>query len=409
MRFEEAASLRNLMNTVREMDQRQKMAAGEGDDIDIFAYHAEPPLVAVNLFHLRRGKMVDRREFFWEDQHDFNPSEFFEALLKQVYLNTPHIPARIHVPADFDQREELEEFLTELRGKKVEISTPQRGTKKALLGLVETNAKHSFDQRFRTMKPSSKAIGEALREALNLPDAPKRIECFDISHIQGTDKVASMVVWEDGRKKKSDYRKFIIRTVVGNDDFASMREVITRRYSKLQEEQRPFPGLVLVDGGLGQLHAAAEALEALGNTYQPLASIAKREEWIYVYGQEDEPIILDKFSPILHLVQTIRDEAHRFAVTFHRTRRNAQRLTSELHEVPGIGPKTVEKLLRTFGSLERVKQASEQELTAVIGKPAANKLLRYLSQAPVHPFIQLQTEPACVSEPLEEPEREHVG
>jgi excinuclease ABC subunit C len=301
--------------------------------------------------------------------------------LKQVYLNNQLIPARIHEPADFEHREELEDYLSDLRGRRVEITTPQRGAKKALLNIVEMNAKHSFDQRFRVLKPSSKAIAEALQDALNLPNPPRRIECFDISHIQGTDKVASMVVWEDGRMKKSDYRKFIIRTVAGNDDFASMREVITRRYSKLQEEQRPFPGLVLVDGGLGQLHAAAEALEALGNTYQPLASIAKREEWIYVYGQEDEPIVLDKFSPILHLVQTIRDEAHRFAVTFHRTRRNAQRLTSELHNVPGIGPKTVEKLLRTFGSLERVRQASESELIRVVGKTCAARLQATLSKS----------------------------
>ena len=410
MRFEEAASLRNLMNTVREMDERQKMAAAEGDDIDIFACHAEPPLVAVNLFHLRRGKIVDRREFFWEDQDDFEPSEFFEALLKQVYLNNPHIPGQIHVPADFEQREELEEFLSDLRGRKVEITTPQRGTKKALFGLVETNAKHSFDQRFRVMKPSSKAIQEALQDALNLPEAPRRIECFDISHIQGTDKVASMVVWEDGKMKKSDYRKFIIRTVAGNDDFASMREVVTRRYSKLQEEKQKFPDLVHVDGGLGQLHAAADALEALGNTYQPLASIAKREEWIYVYGQEDEPIILDKFSPILHLVQTIRDEAHRFAVTFHRTRRNAQHLTSELHEVPGVGQKSVEKLLRSFGSLERVRQAPDEDLARCIGRAAANKLRNYFENRPVNPLIQIKEaaiEPT--SETLEEPEREHVG
>ncbi|HET6208698.1 MAG TPA: helix-hairpin-helix domain-containing protein, partial [Terracidiphilus sp.] len=203
--------------------------------------------------------------------------------------------------------------------------------------------------------------------------------CFDISHIQGTDKVASMVVWEDGRMKKSDYRKFIIRTVEGNDDFASMREVITRRYGRLQEEARQQgdvtrPGLVLVDGGIGQLHAAAAALESLGITDQPLASIAKREEWIYVYGQEDEPIVLDKFSPVLHLVQLVRDEAHRFAVTFHRTRRNADRLRGELARIPGIGEKTAAKLLRYFGSLDRVREVSEDELAGVIGKAAARKL-----------------------------------
>jgi excinuclease ABC subunit C len=395
MRFEEAANLRNLATTVREMEQRQKMAAAEGENVDIFGYHAEPPLVAVNLFHLRNGKVVDRREFFWEDQDDFEPSAFFEALLKQVYLNSVYIPGLIHVPADFESRDELEEFLSEARGHKVEIHTPQRGSKKALLGLVETNSKHSFDQRFRVLKPSSKAIQEAIQEALNLPEAPRRIECFDISHIQGTDKVASMVVWEDGKMKKSDYRKFIIRTVEGNDDFASMREVITRRYSRLQEEKQKFPGLVLVDGGLGQLHAAADALEELGITDQPLASIAKREEWIYVYGQEDEPIILDKFSPILHLVQTIRDEAHRFAVTFHRTRRNAQRLTSELHDISGVGPKTVEKLLRTLGSLERVRQSSEEELSAIVGAGAATRIRKHLSEViGSSPLIQIaETEP----------------
>ncbi len=393
MNFEEAASLRNLVTTVREMEQRQKMAAVEGDDTDIFAYHAEPPLVAVNLFHLRRGKIVDRREFFWEDQHDFHPSEFFQALLKQVYLNSKYIPGMIHVPADFEDREELEEFLSELRSRKVEIHTPQRGTKKAMLALVETNAKHSFDQRFRVLKPSSEAIKTALQDALNLPEVPNRIECFDISHIQGTDKVASMVVWENGKMKKSDYRKFIIRTVIGNDDFASMREVVTRRYKRLQEEKQAFPSLVLVDGGLGQLHAAAEALEAIGITYQPLASIAKREEWIYVYGQEDEPIILDKFSPILHLVQMIRDEAHRFAVTFHRTRRNAQRLASELHDVPGIGPKTVEKLLRVLGSLERVKQTPKAELSKLVGAAAANKLIAHFeSDVTRSPLLEIEKE-----------------
>src|SRR5580698_7945224 len=337
MRFEEAASLRDLLATVEEMEERQKMAAAKGDDTDIFACYAEPPLVALNLFHLRNGQIVDRREFFWEDQPEFEEAQFFSSLLKQIYLDQQYIPDEIHVPVEFEDREALEEVLTEKRHRKVEIRTPQRGQKKALMGLVETNARHSFTARFRVLRPSSRAIQEALQDSLNLPSAPARIECFDISHIQGTDKVASMVVWEEGRMKKSDYRKFIIRTVIGNDDFASMREVVTRRYSRLQEEKLPMPGLILIDGGLGQLHAAAGALEAIGVVDQPLASIAKREEIIYVYGQEDEPVVLDRFSPILHLVQSIRDEAHRFAVTFHRSRRNAQRLTSELDAIAGVG------------------------------------------------------------------------
>jgi excinuclease ABC subunit C len=356
------------------MDERQKMAAAKGDDVDIFAAYAEPPLVALNLFHLRNGQIVDRREFFWEDQEEFDEPQFFSSLLKQIYLDQQYIPAEIHVPAEFEDREALEELLSEKRNRRVEIRTPQRGQKKALLALVQTNAKHSFDARFRVLKPSSRAIQEALQDGLNLPSAPSRIECFDISHIQGTDKVASMVVWEDGRMKKADYRKFIIRTVIGNDDFASMREVVTRRYSRLQEEKRPMPGLVLIDGGLGQLHSAADALEALGISDQPLASIAKREEIIYVYGQEDEPVILDRFSPILHLVQSVRDEAHRFAVTFHRSRRNARQLTSELDSISGVGKKTVQKLLKEFGSSELVRAASEDQLAAVVGRAAARRV-----------------------------------
>src|SRR5450631_2019419 len=416
MRFEEAAGLRDLIATVEEIEERQKMAAAKGDDVDIFAVYAEPPLVALNLFHLRNGQIVDRRELFWEDQLEFDEPAFFSSLLKQIYLDQQFIPAEIHVPVEFEDREALEELLSDLRHHKVEIRTPQRGQKKALLGLVENNAKHSFNARFRVLKPSSRIIQEALQEALNLPDAPKRIECFDISHIQGTDKVASMVVWEDGKMKKADYRKFIIRTVVGNDDFASMREVVTRRYAKLQEEKVPFPSLILVDGVLGQLHAAAEALEALGVTYQPLAAIAKREEWIYVYGQEEEPIVLDKFSPMLHLVQQIRDEAHRFAVTFHRTRRNANRLTSELHDVPGIGEKTVQKLLRTFGSLERVRQASNDELIRLVGKATTGKLQTFFDRS-AHsgastrsPLLQIQPVAAALSsEADEKAQPEHLG
>ena len=381
-RFEEAGALRDLLSTVEEMEERQKMAAAKGDDIDIFAAYAEPPLVALNLFHLRNGQIVDRREFFWEDQHEFDEPQFFSALIKQIYIDQQHIPSIIHVPVDFEDREALEELLSEKRGRKVEIHTPQRGQKKAMLNLVETNAKHSFDQRFRVMKPSSRAIQEALQDALGLPDAPKRIECFDVSHIQGTDKVASMVVWEEGRMKKSDYRKFIIRSVVGNDDFASMREVVTRRYARVQQENQPMPGLVLIDGGLGQLHSAAEALDALGIINQPLAAIAKREETIYVLGQENEPVVLDRFSPILHLIQSIRDEAHRFAVTFHRTRRNAARLTSELDQIPGVGDKTVQKLLRHFGSSELVRSASEDQLADVVGRAAARRVKEFYAPVP---------------------------
>ena len=383
MRFEQAAALRDLLATVEEMAERQKMASASGDDADILAGYAEPPLVAANLFHLRNGKVVDRREFFWEDQTEFEPSQFYSALLKQIYLEQQYVPGVIHVPCDFEDREALAEILSERRGRKVEIRTPQRGQKRALLDLVETNARHSFEARFRVRKPSLKSVQEALVETLSLPEPPRRIECFDVSHTQGTDKVASMVVWEDGRMKKSGYRKFIIRTVIGNDDFASIREVVNRRYFRMKAENAPLPGLVLIDGGVGQLHAAAEALEALGIINQPLAAIAKREELIYVLGQENEPIALDRFNPLLHLVQSIRDEAHRFAVTFHRTRRSAVRLTSELEQIRGVGEKTVRKLLRHFGSPELVREASEEALAAVAGRAVARRVREHYDQPPV--------------------------
>jgi excinuclease ABC subunit C len=221
------------------------------------------------------------------------------------------------------------------------------------------------------MQPSQRAIQESLQDTLTLPDLPRRIECFDISHIQGTETVASMVVWENGAMKKTDYRKFRIRSVEGVDDFASMREVVTRRYRRIAEEKQAMPSLILIDGGLGQLHAAAQALEELGLTSQPLASIAKREELIYLYGQEDDPIVLERRSPVLHLIQKIRDESHRFAITYHRKRREMRDRDSELLAIPGVGARTRTRLLQHFGSLRGIEQAGVEALTAVVPRKTA--------------------------------------
>ncbi len=376
-RYEEAGSYRDLLHTVEEIDEKQKIAAAQGDDTDVVAWHAEPPQVAANLFHIRGGRVVDRRDFYWEDLIEFDPAEFLPSLLKQLYLDAEYLPKIIHVPMDFEDRALLEESLSERAGHRVQILFPQRGPKYAFLELVEKNAKHSFDQRFRVLKPTSKAIAEALQGALSLLEPPRRIESFDISHIQGADTVASMVVWEDGRMRKSDYRKFIIRGIEGVDDFASMREAVTRRYRRLLEENKAFPGLILIDGGLGQLHAAAQALESLGVINQAVASIAKREEIIYVLGQEDEPCVLDHHSPILHLVQQIRDETHRFAVGFHRQRRSARTLHTELTEIPGVGERSAKKLLRRFGSVTRLRGATVEEMAKIITRPQAEKLAEY--------------------------------
>jgi excinuclease ABC subunit C len=403
--FERAARYRDLISTVEQLQEKQRIAAVEGDDADVFGYHYENQMLAVNLFHMRGGKVLDRREFFWEDlpefalqidqdngetgiparssDDSFHPAEFFSALLKQLYLGQPYVPRNIYVPVDFEDREELEEVLSEQlageggRATRVHITVPQRGDKRELIDLSGTNAKQSYDQRFRVMKPNARAIEEALQDALSLAERPKRIECFDISHIQGAETVASMVVWEDGKMKKSDYRKFIIKTVEGVDDFASMREVVTRRYQRLQQEKKPMPSLVLIDGGLGQLHAAAQALEALEIINQPLAAIAKREEIIYVYGQEGDPVVLDHHSPVLHLVQMIRDEAHRFAVTFHRKRRQIRDRATELREIPGVGESTTRRLLEHFGSLQAVKQADVAALSSVVTKSQAQAILEH--------------------------------
>jgi excinuclease ABC subunit C len=280
---------------------------------------------------------------------------------------------------DFEDRAILEELLSEKRGRRVEILTPQRGQKRALLELVAKNARHSFERRFRIVKPQAREMLEGLADALDLAKPPERIECFDVSHIQGTDTVASLVVWEGGRMKKSDYRKFIIQTVPANDDFASMREVVTRRYRRLQEEKTPLPDLILIDGGVGQLHAAAQALQGLQIINQPLASIAKREEILYVYGREDEPVALDHHSPVLHLVQRIRDEAHRFAVTFHRTRRANREMTSELLAIPGVGEKTAKKLLAHFGSLSKLRGLTAEELRQVVTPSQAEQICAHLA------------------------------
>ena len=493
MQFELAARLRDQLITVSQAQDRQRIASTDDEDADVLGFHFENEMLAVNLFHMRGGKIVDRRDMFWEDLWEFEASQnsylteedadtdtldtdtldtdrdgditadaalepepthsapeiaadseiseehttlseplsnegiagiphigvqepatkagtpssfsapvFLSALLKQLYLDQAYVPKHIYVPVDFPDRALLAEALREKLGNKIEIAVPQRGDKRSLVDLVCQNAKQSYDQRFRVLQPSIKNMQEALQEALTLPEPPERIECFDISHIQGAETVASMVVWEKGAMKKSDYRKFQVKTVSGVDDFASMREILLRRYAKFANGAKPtgkdsiLPSLVLIDGGLGQLHAAAEALEELGLTTQPLASIAKREEIIYVHGQEDDPVVLDRRSPILHVIQKIRDESHRFAVTYHRKRRQMRDRTSELDEIPGVGPITRQRLIEHFGSVRALKQAAAKNpdsLTAVVNKAAAEKIRAFFAQddptSDPHPLIQI--------------------
>jgi excinuclease ABC subunit C len=394
--YELAAKYRDLISTVAQLEEKQRIASADGSDADAIGYHYENKMMAVNLFHLRGGKVLDRREFFWEEPEaltatlgdegevsaagpsaGLNVGQFFSSLLKQLYLDAQYIPRQIFIPVDFEDRETLEEALCELSGHAVHIIVPQRGEKRSLVDLVGQNAKQSFDQRFRVMKPREDVIKSVMQDVFMLSEEPKRIECFDISHIQGAETVASMVVWENGKMRNSEYRKFIIRGITGVDDFASMREVITRRYKRVLEENGTLPSLVLVDGGIGQLHSAAEALEALGLAAQPLAAIAKREEIVYLYGQEDEPIVLPRHSPLLHVIQQIRDEAHRFAITFHRKRRQMRDRATELREIPGVGELTTKRLLQHFGSLQAVKDADPRALESVVNHKQAEAIREF--------------------------------
>ena len=441
--FETAAKLRDQLSTVRQLREKQRIdSAEQDDDADVFGYHFEDGRLAVNLFHVRAGKIVDRREFFWEelpelfepagtDQSDlpqcvgehesetreapFHAGHFFSALLKQVYIDQHYVPRSILIPVNFDDRETLAALLAQRSGHRIELTVPQRGEKRSLVDLASQNAKQSYTQRFRVLEPTRKAIQEALADVLMLPELPRRIECFDISHIQGAETVASMVVWEDGKMNKQAYRKFKVKTVAGVDDFASMREVVGRRYRRLRDESdaaiiqgpvsghdfsraeneskssralapaakpsrepKTLPSLILIDGGLGQLHAAAAALESLQlESVPPLASIAKREEVIYLYGNEEEPVVLDRRSPVLHLIQLIRDESHRFAVGYHRQRRAMRDRDSELLEIPGVGAQTRQRLLTHFGSLRDVKQATAESLAAVVPLKTAEAIWRH--------------------------------
>ena len=414
--FELAAKYRDLLVTISQLQEKQRIASADDDDADVFGYHYENSMLAVNLFHMRGGKIVDRREFFWEDLEElvlhepdaedeaeveaatpgpFEAGAFFSALLKQLYIDQQYVPRMVYLPVEFADRQALAAMLAERSGHRVEIAVPVRGDRRSLVDLAGTNAKQSYDQRFRVMKPTQKAIQESLQDILMLPELPKRIECFDISHIQGAETVASMVVWENGDMKKADYRKFQIKTVEGVDDFASMREVVTRRYRRILEEQKPMPGLILIDGGLGQLHAAAQALEELGLTTQPLASIAKREEIIYLYGQEDEPIVLERRSPVLHLIQRVRDESHRFAISYHRKRREMRDRDSELLNIPGVGARTRTRLIQHFGSLRSVQQADLAALTAVVPQKTADAIYAHfhVEEVAASPFVVVNNEP----------------
>ena len=381
-RYEAAAMYRDWMAMVRDISERQKMALEGQDDCDLFGYHQEGSQLAMEVFSMRGGRIVGRRAFYWEDLISFDTGEFLSEALRQYYLLDRFTPKEIYIPSDIDDADVLESWLSGRKGSRVYIRSPRRGLKSDMLDLVMRNAHMSFDTRFRILKPKGEALLKPLQEALGLDFLPRRIETFDVSHVQGADTVASMVVCENGEMKRSAYRKFKIESVKGPDDFAAMREVIHRHYENvLEKDEENLPDLVIVDGGRAQLSAAVSTLNNLGLENQAVAAIAKREEILIVKGREDNPIKLPKDSQVLHLIQRMRNEAHRFAVTYHRKRRELRDFDSELMDIPGVGEVRRRVLLRAFGSLERVKTASFDELAPYVGPKTASQIILHFSRA----------------------------
>ena len=386
MHYELAAKYRDLRKTVIKLSEQQKMATSRERDVDIFGYYREGQRLALQLFTLREGQIVGRREFFWEDLplDDFNPALFLSEVLAQYY-SSDYVPKEIYVPVNFDDRELLEKALSRRKGRRVRIMDPQRGEKRDMIDLVEKNAKLAFEQRFRVLKPDMKLVLEELQETLELPHFPALIESFDVSNIQGAENVAGMVVCENGKMNRSQYRKFKIRSVEGSNDVASMREAVFRRYRRL-DEGKPLPDLIMIDGGKGQLSAAAGALRELGLEALPMVGVVKpplrhnEVSHLLVKGREDEPVYLDSHSLILRLLQMIRDETHRYAVTYHRKRRELRDFTSELTAIPGVGEKRKTRLLRNLGSIQRIARASVPELAPFVGRKTAEEIVEHFAR-----------------------------
>src|SRR5215207_9711567 len=387
MRYEMAAKYRDLKKVVLAVSEQQKMATTAERDVDIFGYYREGPRLALQLFTMREGKMVGRREFFWEDlpEEEFDPAKFLGDVLTQYY-STDYVPREVNVPADFEDRELLEKALTERKGRRVRILDPQRGEKRDMIALVEKNAQIAFEQRFRVLKPDMERVLEELQEVLELPRFPARIESFDVSNISGAENVAAMVVCENGKMNRQEYRKFKIKTVEGSNDPASMGEAVLRRYRRQLDEGKPLPDLVMIDGGKAQLSAAAAAMRELDLEAVPVVGVVKpprrhnEVSHLLVKGREHAPVYLDPHSPVLRLIQMIRDETHRSAVTYHRKRRELRDFTSELTAIPGVGEKRKNRLLRNLGSIQRVSTASVAELTPFVGKKTAEDIFEHFTR-----------------------------
>jgi excinuclease ABC subunit C len=373
--FEVATYYRDIIRTVERIQAEQQVASAEEEDMDVWGLYEEGSDVAVQLFVIRGGSVVDRRELFWEKVGDYQAGYFLSEILQRYYQDNLFIPQEILIPFDVEDKDLLNDWLTTQANRKVQVRVPQRGRGVDRVDLANRNARLSHESRFRKSTQDRVQIATSrLSQILGFPDREiQKIESFDISNIQGTDSVAGMVVLDRGKFDKNQYRVFNIKTVVGADDFRSMAEAVDRRYRRLIEDKKPLPDMILIDGGRGQLNAALAALHKLGVEEIPIAGLAKREEELYVPDRE-QTIRLDRHDPALQVLQMVRDETHRFAVSSHRRRRRKRTLHSELDDLPGIGHKRKRLLIERFGSLSAVKQASAQDLINVLGRKVGQGL-----------------------------------
>jgi len=378
--FEMAGAYRDAIRTVEDVAERQLVQSLKGESLDVFGFFEAGGDVSVCLLVVRGGVICDRREFFFEKSEEIEPAAFFEAFLPQFYDVNPFLPEEIHLPVELSSAMLIEEFLAVRRGAKVRVRVPKRGAAAERVELASANAQERHRARFRRAGGEDALAAERLARVTDLAGPPRRIEAFDISHLQGTDSVASLVVFEDGKPKKSDYRLFGIASqgLLAPDDFRSMAEAVERRYRRVQQERGPLPDLIVVDGGRGQLQAALTALDRLG-LEAPVIGLAKREEEIWL-PDRPEPVRLSRKDPALRLVQRLRDEAHRFAITRHRGRRSKRMRETSLTSIPGVGPTRARILLKRFGSLSGVAAAEPSAIAAAVGPATARAVAEYLGQ-----------------------------
>jgi excinuclease ABC subunit C len=376
--YERAARLRDTLAQVEAIGERRKLSSVAGEDVDVYGVHVAAGHAAVVVLVMRGGQVLDRRELFWEGVGQISPELLLSQVVPQIYDRTTFIPKEIHLPAPIEGEDALLAWLSERKGERVYLRMPSRGPKAERVALARHNAEMAHRRRFRGQDFTPGA--QSLESHAGLLEPPRRIEGFDISHFQGGETVASLVVWEEGRMRKSEYRSFNIRGLDQPDDFAAMRQAVERRYRRRLEELGEMPDLILIDGGRGQLNAALAALADLGVEETPVVALAKREEEIYL-PVRPEPLALPREDAGLRLLQQIRDEAHRFAVSRHRRRRSARTLHSRLDDLPGIGPHRRKRLLTHFGSLEKLREAPVEEVVMVLGPVMGRRVFELLHAA----------------------------